>query len=48
MYILELKMLKTSGKVYIDVEGREYIEKFDENGEKIVYFPPTQIFFFKD
>ncbi len=43
-----LKMLKKSGIVYIDDEGREYVEKLDENGEKIVYFPPTQKEFFKD
>ena len=37
-----LEMLKTSGKVYIDDEGKEYVEKTSENGEKVVYYPPTQ------
>lgn len=40
---LELyKILTTSGKVYINDEGREYVEKFNEKGEKIIYYPPTQ------
>ena len=37
-----LEMLKTSGKVYIDDNGKEYVEKINENGEKKVYYPPTQ------
>ena len=37
-----LKMLENSGKVYIDDAGKEYVEKINENGEKVVYYPPTQ------
>jgi len=37
-----LKMLKSSGKVYIDDDGKEYVEKISEDGEKIVYYTPTQ------
>jgi ferredoxin len=36
------EMLRTSGKVFIDDEGKEYVEKTSENGEKVVYYPPTQ------
>ncbi len=42
-----LKMLKISGKVFIDDEGREYVERISENGEKIIYYPPTQEEYFK-
>ena len=35
-------MLENSGKVYIDDAGKEYVEKINENGEKVVYYPPTQ------
>ncbi len=34
-------MLKTSGKMYLDEKGQEYIKKIDENGKEIVYSPPT-------
>ncbi|MHA2281819.1 MAG: hypothetical protein ACXAC5_13330 [Promethearchaeota archaeon] len=37
-----LEMLENSGKVYIDDAGKEYVEKINENGEKVVYYPPTQ------
>ena len=37
-----LKLIKSSGKVFIDDEGKEYVEKINEDGEKIVYHPPTQ------
>ena len=43
-----LKLLKTSGKVYIDDDGKEYVEKISENGEKIVFYPPTQEEYFKE
>jgi NAD-dependent dihydropyrimidine dehydrogenase PreA subunit len=43
-----LEMLKTSGKVYIDDEGKEYVEKIKNNGEKEVYYPPTQEEYFKN
>jgi len=36
------KMLTTSGKVYVDDEGREYVEQINEKGEKIVFYPPSQ------
>jgi len=35
-------MLTTSGKVYVDDEGREYVEQINEKDEKIVYYTPTQ------
>ena len=35
------KMLTSSGKVFIDDEGREYVKKIDENGNEITYYPPT-------
>ena len=35
------KMLKTSGKVFLDNEGQEYVKKIDENGNEITYYPPT-------
>ena len=34
-------MLKTSGKVFLDEKGREYVKKIDENGNEITYYPPT-------
>ncbi|MCK4384560.1 MAG: hypothetical protein KAW66_14765, partial [Candidatus Lokiarchaeota archaeon] len=37
-----LKFIKSSGKVFIDDEGKEYVEKINEDGEKIVYYTPTQ------
>ncbi|MHA2008028.1 MAG: hypothetical protein ACXABO_12050 [Promethearchaeota archaeon] len=43
-----LEMLKTSGKVYIDDEGREYVEKINDDGKKLVYYPPTEEEFFGD
>lgn len=33
-------MLKQSGKVYIKEDGTEYVELFDDDGEKIIYNPP--------
>lgn len=35
------KMLKTSGIMYLDDKGREYVKKIDENGKEIIYYPPT-------
>ncbi len=35
------KMLKNSGKVFLDEKGREYVKKIDENGNEITYYPPT-------
>lgn len=37
-----LEMLKNSGKVFIDNEGKEFVEKVNLNCEKVVYYPPTQ------
>ncbi|MFO7797389.1 MAG: hypothetical protein ACQERB_11725 [Promethearchaeati archaeon] len=41
-----LKLLKTSGKVFIDEEGREYVKKIDKEGEVEIYYPPTEEEFF--
>lgn len=35
------KMLKNSGKVFLDEKGREYVKKKDENDNEITYYPPT-------
>jgi len=35
-------LLKSSGKVFIDDDEKEYVEKINEDGEKIVYYTPTQ------
>jgi epoxyqueuosine reductase len=40
------KMLTTSGKVYIDENGREYVKKSDENGNESLYYPPSEEEFF--
>ena len=40
------KSLITSGKVYIDEKGREYVKKLDEEGREVVFFPPTEEEFF--
>ncbi|GAG39872.1 unnamed protein product, partial [marine sediment metagenome] len=39
-------MLINSGKVYIDEEGREFVKKFDKDGNEITYYPPTEKQFF--
>ncbi len=36
------KMLKTSGKVYLDEKGREYVKKIDKDGKETIYYPPTE------
>ncbi len=43
-----LEMLKASGKVFIDNEGKEFVEKINLNGEKVVYYPPTQEEYFEN
>jgi hypothetical protein len=40
------KSLITSGKIYIDENGREYVRKLDENGSETVYYPPSEDEFF--
>lgn len=35
------KMLKRSGKVYMDDDGNEYVKKLNDNGAEIIYYPPT-------
>ena len=42
-----LKKLQSSGKVFLDDEGKEYVEKISEDGEKIVYYTPTQEEYFE-
>jgi hypothetical protein len=42
------KMLISSGKVYIDENGKEYIKKLDKNGKESVYYPPTEEEFFTE
>jgi hypothetical protein len=41
-----LKLLKTSGKVFLDENGREYVKKLKKDGEEIIYYPPTEEEFF--
>ncbi len=36
-----LSLLKTSGKMYVDEEGKEYIKKIDETGKEAVYYPSS-------
>lgn len=43
-----LKLLRTSGKVFLDEKGREYVQRIDENGEKIIYYPPTEEEYFSE
>ncbi len=33
-------MLRTSGKVSLDENGREHVMKLDENGKEIIHYPP--------
>ncbi|MBD3228216.1 MAG: hypothetical protein GF329_08500 [Candidatus Lokiarchaeota archaeon] len=33
-------LLKSSGKLFLNEDGREYIQKIDESGNKIKYYPP--------
>jgi hypothetical protein len=42
-----LKLLKNSGKVFLDKEGREYVKKLNEKGEEVIYYPPTEEEFFQ-
>jgi len=35
------QMLKSSGKVYLDENGREFVRKINKNGEETIYYPPT-------
>jgi len=39
-------MLISSGKVFIDEEGKEFIKKIDKEGKEVVYYPPTEEEFF--
>ncbi|MFX1481100.1 MAG: hypothetical protein ACFFCI_23715 [Promethearchaeota archaeon] len=39
-------MLVTSGKVYIDKTGREYVKRVNKNGEEIISYPPSEEEFF--
>ncbi len=41
------KMLKNSGKVYIDEDGREFVKKIGENGKEIIHYPITEEEYFK-
>ncbi|MBW1814983.1 MAG: epoxyqueuosine reductase, partial [Deltaproteobacteria bacterium] len=43
-----VKMLTSSGKIYIDEKGKEYVKKLDETGKEIVYYPPTEKEFFTE
>jgi len=36
-------LLRKSGKLYIDNEGKEFIKKVDESGNEIIYYPPTEL-----
>jgi len=40
-------LLKSSGKVYLDEEGKEYVEKADSDGNPIIYYPPSEEEFFE-
>ena len=40
------KMLTTSGKMYIDEEGKEYVRKKEEDGKETIYYPPPEEQFF--
>ena len=35
-------MLKKSGRVYLDENGKEFIKKIDDDRETIVYYPPSE------
>ena len=37
------KLLKASGKLYIDENGKEYVKKIDNSGKKIISNPPIEI-----
>jgi len=41
-------MLTSSGKIYIDEQGKEYVKKLDETGNEIIYYPPTEEEFFTE
>ncbi|TFF97808.1 MAG: hypothetical protein EU547_03310 [Promethearchaeota archaeon] len=41
-----LKLLKSSGKIFLDDDRREFIKKIDENGKEIIYYPPSEEEFF--
>jgi epoxyqueuosine reductase len=36
-----LNLLQSSGKMCIDDDGKEYIQKIDESGNEFIYYPPT-------
>jgi hypothetical protein len=40
------QLLISSGKVFIDDKGREYVKKLDVNGEEVTYYPPNYEEFF--
>ena len=35
-------LLITSGKVYIDKKGKEYVKKIDEQGNEVIHYPITE------
>ena len=39
-------MLISSGKVFIDEKGKEFIKKIDKEGKEVIYYPPTEEEFF--
>lgn len=42
------ELLVSSGKIYIDENGKEFVKKLDNEGKEIVYYPPTQEEFFSE
>ncbi len=42
------ELLISSGKIYIDENGKEFVNKTDNEGKEIVYYPPTQEEFFTE
>ncbi|TXT62609.1 MAG: putative Fe-S protein [Promethearchaeota archaeon] len=43
-----LELLKNSGKLYLDEEGREFVRQITKNGEEVTYYPPTEKEFFSN
>lgn len=37
-----LKLLKCSGKVFLDEERKEYVKKVDKDGKEIIYYPASE------
>lgn len=42
------ELLVSSGKIYIDENGKEFVKRTDNEGKEIVYYPPTQEEFFSE